>query len=170
MSHSLENADTDSLAAAIMKRLTALGATIATAESCTGGLLAATLTEIPGASAVLGYGWVTYSAAAKMRELGVPPSLIESHTVVSEPVVEAMARSAADKAKAAYAIAISGNAGPTAPPGEPPVGSVCIAIAYGSSITSTSLYRPGLSRSSFRRFVVHQSLLLLHRLLPSPLP
>ena len=113
---------------AAVKNLEAAGLTVATAESCTGGLIAAAITGVPGASRVFRYGWVTYCNEAKERELGVPPNLIEQHSVVSEPVVAAMAEGAMRKAGADIAIAVSGNAGPTAAEGEPPVGTVCIAI------------------------------------------
>ena len=143
-------------AAEIVALLRKHSATLATAESCTGGLIAATLTEAPGASAVFRFGWVTYSAEAKMQELNVPAELISRHTVVSEPVVEAMAAGARKQANADYAVAVSGNAGPTAPPGEPPVGTVCLAIATPRGISSRTLFLPHLSRHNLRLTIVRE--------------
>ena len=157
--------DLQSLAAAAVRALTAAGCTLATAESCTGGLIAALVTEVPGASRALRFGWVTYCNEAKMQQLHVPAELIELHTVVSEPVVRAMAASARRQAAADFALAVSGNAGPTAAPGEPPVGTVCIALATPASSRSLTLFRPGLSRHDFRLLVVREALqLLLHEL------
>lgn len=103
--------------------------TIATAESCTGGLLAAALTEVPGSSAWFMSGWVTYSNAAKHRDLGVDPALIEQHGAVSQPVVEAMARGARQRAGTNWAIAVSGVAGPSGGSPDKPVGTVWLAWA-----------------------------------------
>ena len=137
------------------------GYTLSTAESCTGGLIAAALTEVPGASRVFRYGWVTYCNEAKMQELGVPAELIAQHTVVSEPVVLAMATAARRKATADFALAVSGNAGPTAAEGEPPVGTVCLALAGPSGGQAITLFRPTLSRHDFRQMVVREALQLL---------
>lgn len=152
------------LAFAAVNNLKAVGLTVATAESCTGGLIAAALTGVPGASAAIRYGWVTYCNEAKERELGVPAALIEEHTVVSEPVVAAMAEAAMRKAGADLAVAVSGNAGPTAAEGEPPVGTVCIALsrrgAARPSHTET-LFRPGMDRNAFRTMVAARALELI---------
>ena len=152
------------MAFAAVKNLQAAGLTVATAESCTGGLIAATLTGVPGASAVFRYGWVTYCNEAKERELGVLPSLIEEHTVVSEPVVAAMALGAMRKAGADVAIAVSGNAGPTAAEGEPPVGTVCIALARRGAprpLHTETLHLPGMPRNAIRNHVATKVLQLL---------
>lgn len=152
------------LAFAAVNNLKAAGLTVATAESCTGGLIAAALTGVPGASAVLRYGWVTYCNEAKERELGVPAALIEQHTVVSEPVVAAMAEGAMRKAGADLAVAVSGNAGPTAAEGEPPVGTVCIALACRGAarpMHTETIIRPGLDRNRFRNMVAARALELL---------
>ena len=154
-------ADTQQLAESTVAALTAAGRTLATAESCTGGLIAAAVTEVPGASRVFRYGWVTYCNEAKENLLHVSAEIIERHTVVSEPVVQAMAVSARAQAGADYALAVSGNAGPTAAPGEPPVGTVCIALATPAAVHSLTLSRPGLSRHDFRLMVVHEALQLI---------
>jgi len=100
---------------------------LATAESCTGGLLSATLTERPGSSSWFECGFVTYSNRAKQRLLGVPEGLIAAHGAVSEAVVEAMVDGALERSRAEIAVAISGIAGPGgAVPGKP-VGTVCLA-------------------------------------------
>ena len=144
------------MAYAVVKNLEAAGLTLATAESCTGGLIAAALTGVPGASAAFRYGWVTYCNEAKERELGVPSSLIEEHGVVSEAVVAAMAQGAMRKAGADMAIAVSGNAGPTAAEGEPPVGTVCIALARRGAarpVHTETIYRPELPRNVLRNYI-----------------
>ena len=103
--------------------------TIATVESCTGGLVAAYLTAIPGSSAVVERGFVTYSNAAKSQSVGVPPTLIERHGAVSAPVAEAMARGGLEHAPVDLAVAVTGVAGPDGGTAAKPVGLVYIAVA-----------------------------------------
>ena len=149
---------------AAVQQLSAAGLTVATAESCTGGLIAAALTEVPGASAVFRYGWVTYCNEAKERLLYVPEALIEAHTVVCEEVVAAMAESAMRQSGADMAVAVSGNAGPTAAEGEPPVGTVCLALCRRAAqrpMHTETLLLPGLDRRSIRERVVLRALELL---------
>ena len=105
------------------------GRTIATAESCTAGLLAARLTERPGSSTYVAGGAVTYSNAAKVALLGVDSALIEQHGAVSEPVAEAMARGALKRFGADTAVAITGIAGPGGGTATKPVGTVCFSVA-----------------------------------------
>ncbi|MCH9709714.1 MAG: competence/damage-inducible protein A [Actinomycetia bacterium] len=105
------------------------GRTIATAESCTAGLLAARLTERPGSSTDVAGGAVTYSNAAKVALLGVDSALIEQHGAVSEPVAEAMARGALKRFGADTAVAITGIAGPGGGTATKPVGTVCFSVA-----------------------------------------
>ena len=152
------------MAFAAVKNLEAAGLTVATAESCTGGLIAAAITGVPGASAVFRYGWVTYCNEAKERELGVLPAIIDEHSVVSEPVVAAMAQGAMRKAGADVAIAVSGNAGPTAAEGEPPVGTVCIALARRGAprpVHTETLFLPGLPRNAIRSHIATKVLQML---------
>lgn len=152
------------MAFAAVKNLEAAGLTVATAESCTGGLIAAAITGVPGASAVFRYGWVTYCNEAKERELGVLPTIIEEHSVVSEPVVAAMAQGAMRKAGADVAIAVSGNAGPTAAEGEPPVGTVCIALARRGAprpVHTETIFLPGLPRNAIRSHIAGKVLQML---------
>jgi len=105
------------------------GLTLATAESCTGGLIASRLTDVPGASAWFRRGWITYSDEAKMEELGVPDELITEFGAVSIPVVSAMATGARSRAGVDYAIAVSGIAGPTGERPGKPIGFTCLACA-----------------------------------------
>ena len=158
------NPDIELAAFAAVESLRVTGLSVATAESCTGGMIATAITEVPGASAVFRYGWVTYCNEAKEELLGVPPLLIEQFSVVSEPVVAAMAESARLRARADMAIAVSGNAGPTAAEGEPPVGTVCLAIARRGAarpIHTETLYLPGMPRRQFRQRVTAKVLQLI---------
>ncbi len=105
------------------------GRTVVTAESCTGGLVAAALTEIPGSSAVLQSGFVTYSNDAKIKTLKVGEELIETFGAVSIAVAWAMAQGALKRSKADIAVAISGVAGPDGGTPQKPVGTVVFAVA-----------------------------------------
>ena len=100
---------------------------LVTAESCTGGLIAAALTALPGSSAWFDRGWVTYSNQAKTDELGIDPALIMDQGAVSEPVAFAMAQGALNTARADYALSVTGIAGPDGGTPEKPVGTVCFA-------------------------------------------
>ncbi|KKE99222.1 competence/damage-inducible protein A [Mycolicibacterium obuense] len=123
------------------------GRAIATAESCTGGLLAARLTERPGSSAYVCGGVVAYANSAKAEVLGVDPELIEAHGAVSEPVAEAMARGALARFGADTAVAITGVAGPGGGTEAKPVGTVCfsVALAGGTVVTRTTTMPGGRS-------------------------
>ncbi|MHC4115946.1 MAG: competence/damage-inducible protein A [Planctomycetota bacterium] len=110
------------------RELARQGKTVATAESCTGGLLAKLITDVPGASDYFAAGWVTYSNQAKSRELGVPAELIDEHGAVSEQVAEAMARRARARAGTDFAIGITGIAGPGGGTEQKPAGLVYVAV------------------------------------------
>lgn len=112
------------LAREIVERCTAARLMVATAESCTGGLIAATLTEIAGSSAVVDRGFVTYSNEAKSELLGVPAALIDRVGAVSEEVAVAMVECAIDRSRADLAVAVTGVAGPSGGTVEKPVGLV----------------------------------------------
>lgn len=107
----------------------AAGRTVALAESCTGGLVSAAITEIPGSSAVLGSGYVTYSNDAKMKMLGVNEDILDTFGAVSVAVAWAMAQGALKKSGADIAVAISGVAGPDGGTEKKPVGTVVFAVA-----------------------------------------
>jgi nicotinamide-nucleotide amidase len=120
------------LAQVVGEELARRGKTLALAESCTGGLLAKLVTDIPGASHYFNHGWITYSDDAKTGELGVPAKLIEQYGAVSEQVAEAMARGARRKAGTDFAIGITGIAGPTGGTEQKPVGLVYISVDSGT--------------------------------------
>jgi len=130
MSAGLLPADIDQLAARVVADNRAAGRMIATAESCTGGLVAGAITEIAGSSAVLDRGFVTYSNEAKMEMLGVASDIIETFGAVSIACVWAMAQGALARSKADVAVAISGVAGPGGGSQLKPVGTVVFARAY----------------------------------------
>ena len=113
----------------LLAALRALGLSIATAESCTGGLLAAVLTEIPGSSDVFERGFITYSNAAKTEELGVSAELIQLHGAVSREVAAAMAMGTLEHSRAAVSVAVTGIAGPSGGTFAKPVGFVHLAAA-----------------------------------------
>ncbi|MCB2088872.1 MAG: CinA family protein [Sphingomonadaceae bacterium] len=117
------------LARRVVAENSAAGRTIALAESCTGGLVAAALTEIPGSSAVLDRGFVTYSNESKMQSLGVASDIIETFGAVSIACVWAMAKGALEQSNADVAVAISGVAGPDGGTVQKPVGTVVFARA-----------------------------------------
>ena len=141
------------------------GRRIATAESCTAGLLAARLTDRPGSSDYVMGGVVSYSNDAKADLLGVDPALIEKHGAVSEPVAEAMAAGALERFGADTAVAITGIAGPGGGTAEKPVGTVCftVKLADGSTITRT-MRLPG-DRSDVRERSTTVAMHLLRRTL-----
>jgi nicotinamide-nucleotide amidase len=135
---------------------------IVTAESCTGGLVAGALTEIPGSSDAFDRGFVTYSNAAKTAMLGVPSALIEAHGAVSEPVARAMAEGAISASGAGLSVAITGVAGPGGGSLEKPVGLVHFAAARAGHPTLHLERRFGdLGRSEVRRLSVIAALELL---------
>jgi len=152
-------------AADLLERLAARGLTLATAESCTGGLVAGLLTEPAGASRVVLAGFVTYSNAAKARTLGVAESLLEQHGAVSEPVARAMAEGALSASDAEISVAITGIAGPDGGSAEKPVGLVHFAAAKRGSRTLHVEQRFGaIGRGLVRRAAVLQALDLIEEI------
>ena len=131
--------------------------TIAVAESCTGGLLAAAITDVPGASRYFTCGWITYSNEAKHRELGVPEALIARHGAVSEKVASAMAQGARRRASADVAVSITGIAGPAGGTEHKPVGLVYIAVSHPGG-TDTSRHVFSRDRGSVRTRAVQTAL------------
>ncbi|MCW6509317.1 CinA family protein [Lichenifustis flavocetrariae] len=140
------------------------GFQIATAESCTGGLVAALLTEVTGSSAVFDRGFVTYSNAAKHDMLGVPQDTLAHFGAVSAETAEAMARGAIDRSGAALAVAITGIAGPGGGSVEKPVGLVFFGLARRKGDVLTVERRFGdLGRNAVRRAALDQALQLLEQ-------
>jgi nicotinamide-nucleotide amidase len=141
------------------------GRRIATAESCTAGLLAARLTDRPGSSDYVMGGVVSYSNEAKEQLLGVDPALIEAYGAVSEPVAEAMASGALKRFGADTAVAITGIAGPGGGTAEKPVGTVCFTVARADGPTLTRTMRLPGNRSDVRERSTTVAMHLLRRLL-----
>jgi len=141
------------------------GRRIAMAESCTGGLLAARLTERPGSSAYVAGGVVAYANEAKTELLGVRPDLLATHGAVSEPVAEAMADGALHRFGADTAIAVTGIAGPGGGTDDKPVGTVCFTVKLADSETSTRTIRLPGDRSDIRERSTTVAMHLLRRAL-----
>jgi len=147
----------------IVGELQRRGLTLATAESCTGGLLADRITDVPGASDVFHEGFVTYSNSAKIQILGVPADLIESHGAVSPEVARAMAEGAQKRAQADFALSLTGIAGPGGGTTEKPVGLVQIALARPGSETLLLERRFSTDRVTFKQLATQSALDLLRR-------
>ncbi len=122
------------LAEVVVDIATRSGATLATAESCTGGLVAAAITDVPGSSAVFLEAAVTYSNSAKSARLGVPAGTLQHHGAVSEPTVQAMAQGERERSGADLVVAISGIAGPGGGTPDKPVGTVVFGLAHEGGI------------------------------------
>jgi nicotinamide-nucleotide amidase len=129
MGESLFGEENDSLEEVVIREGALRNKTVASAESCTGGLIAHRLTNVAGSSAVFLRGWVTYSNEAKTEELGVPAELIAAHGAVSEEVVRAMVLGALERSGADVAVATTGIAGPGGGTPEKPVGLIWMAWA-----------------------------------------
>ena len=134
----------------VLQRLQRQGRTLALAESCTGGLLAARLTDVPGSSAVLRGGVVAYANEAKTALLGVEPALLQQHGAVSEPVALAMANGARVHFAADVAVATTGIAGPGGGTAQKPVGTVCFALATADGARAWTVAIPDLGRTFVR--------------------
>jgi nicotinamide-nucleotide amidase len=151
-------------------RLLARGWRLATAESCTGGLLAAACTDLAGSSRWFERGWVTYSNEAKHSDLGVPGATLARHGAVSEPVVLAMADGARARSGAALAVSVSGIAGPDGGTPGKPVGLVWFAVACeGLPTRAVQRQFPG-DRAAVRAASVRAALEALLAAVPAPSP
>ncbi len=137
--------------------------TLATAESCTGGLIANQITNVSGASEVFLAGYVTYANSAKSDALNVDWKLIDKHGAVSEPVARAMAEGAHTRAVSTYGLATTGIAGPTGGSDEKPVGTVYIALASGDSETVVGKFLFPTDRETFKQLAAQAALDLLRR-------
>lgn len=138
---------------------------LATAESCTGGLIAGACTDLSGSSAWFERGFVTYSNAAKTELLGVPAPLIDEHGAVSEAVAHAMAIGAVQHSPAQVAVAVTGVAGPTGGTADKPVGLVWFGFALPGQVLTERMNFAG-DRAAVRAATVHHALTRLLELLP----
>ena len=152
--------DDDSLEAAVGRLLAERGATVATAESCTGGLLASRITDVAGSSAYFMGGAVVYTGAAKQDLAGVAPALIAEHGEVSEVVAIALARGIRERFGTTYGVGITGIAGPGGGSEAKPVGTVHIAVASAAAHDHRKLFWP-MERTLFKRFATQSALDLL---------
>ncbi|MGH7427281.1 MAG: competence/damage-inducible protein A, partial [Candidatus Methylomirabilaceae bacterium] len=154
--------DDESLHEATARLLIERGLTLALAESCTGGLVASRLTEMSGASAFLKAGFIPYSNDAKIRDLGVPQTMIAEHGAVSAEVAAAMASGARHQAGADVGLAITGIAGPTGGTPTKPVGLIYLAAAIDTDATTVDLHLgAGLSRHVIRHLAAQAAINLL---------
>ena len=151
-----------SIAEKLYKTLLAKNMKLATAESCTGGMVAAALTDIAGSSAIFERGFVTYSNEAKSEMLGVPADLISSIGAVSREVAIAMARGALDNSNADISVAVTGIAGPSGGSPEKPVGLVHFAVAQQGKASFHNVQKFGsLSRQEIRTKSMNHALSLV---------
>jgi len=147
--------------AKILRRARFWGLTIATAESCTGGMVAAALTDVAGSSDVFDRGFVTYSNAAKQEMLGVQAQTLAEHGAVSEPVAREMAMGALTRAKVGLAVSITGIAGPGGSEHKPE-GRVCFAVAkHGMPTWAETVEFGALGRKKLRKAARNHALALL---------
>ncbi len=146
------------LASQVAQQLRAREFMVTTAESCTGGLVAAALTEIAGSSAWFERGFVTYSNHAKMEMLGVAADLIDTHGAVSEDVARAMAEGALLESRAQCAMSITGIAGPTGGTRDKPVGTVCFGWAVLEELVQSETMHFDGDRASVREQSVRHAL------------
>lgn len=155
----------------VVQALAARGEWLATAESCTGGIIASRITDVSGSSGVFGHGFVTYANEAKQQHLGVPAALIETHGAVSAEVACAMAEGCLAASGADHALAVTGIAGPTGGTEEKPVGTVWVALASkGRETAARRFFYPG-ARDRFKLLTSQAALEMLRRRLQGlPLP
>jgi len=151
----------ESLEVRVGNRLKALRRTVGTAESCTGGLIAHLLTEVPGSSAYVMGGIVAYANSVKEQVLGVPSALLIQHGAVSEPVAIAMAEGARRALRVDYAISVTGVAGPGGGTPDKPVGLVYIAVATPSGTFSGMYNWHSTDRSANKLISAEAALMLL---------
>lgn len=146
------------LAAQLVQEFAAKGLTICTAESCTGGLIAKYITDIPGSSAVLSGGCVSYTEAVKHRVLGVPEEILKTKTAVSAECAKAMAQGARRLFDSDVAISATGYAGPGGGTETEPVGTVYLALATKEKLVCKRISVPGATREQVRETAVSTAL------------
>ncbi len=159
---SIFSANDETLEEVLLKLLNDRKETLAIAESCTGGLLANRITNIPGASSVFLAGYICYSNEAKINMLDVDPELIQKHGAVSEPVARALAQHARRRARSTYALATTGIAGPSGGSPEKPVGTVYIGMAAPDEIVAKKLFFPS-DRETFKQLAAQAAFDLLRK-------
>lgn len=165
------DSDVPALEHTVVRILKGKGMTLATAESLTGGTVAQRITNVPGASSVLGFGFVTYSAEAKSRLLDIPMKIIDTYDVVSAPVAARMALGALRNSGADIAVALTGLAGPDGGTPEKPLGTVYVAAAMGDRVWVKHLMLGYRGREIVRQRSAMQALDLVRRLaLGLPVP
>ena len=147
----------------LVARLAALGLTVSTAESCTGGLLASRITNVPGSSAVFLRGYVPYSNAAKSDDLGVPADLIARTGAVSDPVARNMAEGCLARSGTDFALALTGLAGPGGGSEHKPVGTVFIALAQRGKPAGCARHHFASDRETFKQLATQAALDMLRR-------
>jgi competence/damage-inducible protein CinA-like protein len=147
----------------VVRLLTKRNQTLATAESCTGGLIANRITNVPGASSAFIAGYVCYANQAKINMLDVDPKLVEKHGAVSESVARALAENARACAGSNYALATTGVAGPTGGSPEKPVGTVYVGLASADLKTIVKRFFFPTDRESFKQLAAQSALDLLRR-------
>jgi nicotinamide-nucleotide amidase len=165
LSEHIVSEDGSEMEAIVVRLLTERGATVAVAESCTGGLLANRFTNVPGASAVFLEGNVTYSNAAKTRTLGVPGELLNSVGAVSTEVAQAMAEGARIRAGTTYALSTTGIAGPDGGTPEKPVGTVFVGLASADGPSQVEKLFFPTDRATFKQMVTEAALDLLRKVI-----
>ena len=151
-------------AAAILAAARATGDLIATAESCTGGMVSAAITDIAGSSAIFDRGFVTYTNTAKMQMLGVKAQTLADHGAVSEQVAAQMAAGAITQSDATLAVSITGIAGPGGSDHKPQ-GRVCFGLAYRDEVTTQTVEFGALGRAQVRLAATNHALGLLRQAL-----
>jgi nicotinamide-nucleotide amidase len=161
--------DESDLAELVLQRARSQGLRLAVAESCTGGLLGARLTEIPGSSEVFVGGVIAYDNDLKVELLDVPPSMLAEHGAVSEPVARAMAHAAADRFGVSAALSVTGIAGPGGGTPAKPVGTVWFGCALHGSVETRRVLFAG-TRYEIRARAAQAALMMLHRRLLTPSP
>lgn len=161
--------DDQTLEQAVVRELRARKRTLATAESCTGGLIASRITDVPGASDVFWGGLVTYANAAKEQLAGVQEAALKEHGAVSETVVRQMAQGARARCGTDYALAVTGVAGPGGGTPAKPVGTVFVGLA-GPEGTQARAFRNPFERETFKAVTTRQALEMLRRALLKETP
>jgi nicotinamide-nucleotide amidase len=151
-------------AAAILAAARAMGDLIATAESCTGGMVSTAITDIAGSSAIFDRGFVTYTNTAKMQMLGVKAQTLADHGAVSEQVAAQMAAGAITQSDATLAVSITGIAGPGGSDHKPE-GHVCFGLAYRDEVTTQTVEFGALGRAQVRLAATNHALGLLRQAL-----